>query len=129
MKWLLQILLGIALAAACGVILLDWQMIWHVERIAANPVRVEELKLLALLMFGLAGLSSLLLFLLPSITAVTLNRRADRVVEMAQAELRADFPAPGAAPRSTPSSRGFPRQRRAVRLAPSRLPDRLDGSK
>jgi hypothetical protein len=87
-KMLQRTLLGFGLAAALGVLFLDWQLYWHVGRFLEDSTRAEELKILTLLMFGLAGLYSLLLLLLPSFGARAMTRETDRVVEAVQSQLR-----------------------------------------
>ncbi len=89
MDWLRKILLALGLAAALGIILLDWELVWHLEQFAHDAQRIEDLRVLSVLLFGLAGLCSLLFLLAPGIGMQVMTRQTDRVIASIQDELRA----------------------------------------
>ena len=89
MDWLRKILLALGLAAALGIVLLDWELVWHLERFAHDARRIQDLQVLSLLLFGLAGLCSLLFLLAPGLGMQVMSRQTDRVIASIQDQLRA----------------------------------------
>jgi Tfp pilus assembly protein PilN len=88
MQWLRRILLVLGMTSALGVFLLDWQLLWHVERFAQDTRRVNELSAVTVLMFGIAGLYAVLFLLTPWFTAQVMKKQTDRMLESVQSQLR-----------------------------------------
>ncbi len=81
--------MGLGLAAALGIVLLDWELVWHLEQFAHDARRIEDLQVLSLLLFGLAGLCSLLFLLAPGLGLQVMSRQTDRVIASIQDQLGA----------------------------------------
>ena len=88
MDWLRRIALSLGVAAALGMVLLDWELLWHLQGVSQNMRKIEDLQILALLMFGIAGLYSILFLAAPFLSAQVMKRQTDRVVASIKEQLR-----------------------------------------
>ena len=88
MNWLTRTTLSLGVAAALGMVLLDWELLWHLQSVSQNLRKIEDLQVLALLLFGIAGLYSILFLAAPFLSAQVMKRQTDRVVASIKDQLR-----------------------------------------
>lgn len=98
MNWLQRIALALGLIAAIGVLLLDWDLVWNFQQFAHDTRKVEDLNILVLLMFGIAGLYSILFLVAPFFSAGIMRRESERIVASVLNRLR-ETDAPAATPK------------------------------
>ena len=88
MEWLRRISLALGLAAALGMVFLDWELVANLQRFSRDARHVEDLQILAILLFGIAGLYSILFLVAPFLSAQVMKRQSDRTIACIKDQLR-----------------------------------------
>jgi hypothetical protein len=88
MKLLQKMVLALGVVAAIGVIYLDILVVWQFRQASQNPGRVLDMQLLIVLLFGIAGLYSILFLLMPYVAMQILKHESKLIGHSVQKQLR-----------------------------------------